>query len=88
MMEAWLFSAPAVIERTLGVAVPSEYIAWGLRDPKGALQRLAEINHAAWDTARAIDMLDARDIEKIRTLPPLKDLTAFLKSVQQDEKAA
>jgi Domain of unknown function (DUF4276) len=87
-IEAWLFAAPEAIARALGVSVPDELMHLGKRDPKGVLQQLAEKNHGRWDSRRALGLLDDDDINRIRALPEVSELTTFLMSLKKDEKAA
>lgn len=87
-IEAWLFAAPEAIARVLGQPVPGDLVILGKRDPQGVLQLLAEKNNAKWDTRRALAMLDAQDIDRIRALPEVSELSTFLKKVQTDGKAA
>jgi predicted ATP-dependent endonuclease of OLD family len=87
-IEAWLFAAPEVIVRALGVSVSNELVQLGRRDPRGVLEQLAEKNQRKWDSMQAIGLLDAQDIDKIRALPEVSELSAFLKNVQKNDKAA
>ena len=88
-IEAWLFAAPEVIARALAGPVPSDDMVFlGKRDPKGVLQLLAEKNNTTWDSTRALGLLDTYDIDRIRRLPEVNELDAFLKKVQTGDKAA
>jgi hypothetical protein len=87
-IEAWLFAAPEVIARTLGESVPPEFVRLGRRDPKGVLQQLAERHQKTWDTRRAVGLLNDEDVDRIRALPEVAELSMFLKRVQKDDKAA
>ena len=42
----------------------------------------------AWDTRQAIGLLDAHDVERIRALPEVTELSNFLQEVLKDGKAA
>jgi hypothetical protein len=85
---AWLFAAPEALARALGGTGPEELIHLGRRDPSGVLQQLAEKNHRKWDSMRAIGLLDAEDIARIRALPEVTELSTFLKKLQKEDKAA
>lgn len=86
-MEVWFFAAPDAIARVLAGPVPKEFLALGKRDPVGVLQHLAEIRQTAWDSRRCIAELDDADISKIRALPEVRELIAFLKNLQKDKAA-
>jgi hypothetical protein len=87
-IEAWFFAAPETIERVLGESVPPEFIALGKRDPRGVLLQLAEKSKTNWDSRRAVGLLDDHDIERIRALPEVSELSSFLRKVQTEDKAA
>lgn len=87
-IEAWFFAVPEVIERVLGTKVPAEWIPLGKRDPVGVLQQLQEKSHKKWNREQAIRTLDAHDIQQIRSLPEVAELSTFLEQVQQDGEAA
>jgi predicted ATP-dependent endonuclease of OLD family len=87
-IEAWLFAAPEAIERALGAPVPQDLVPLGKRDPRGVLQQLAEKNHRTWDFRQAMSLLDAQDIDKIRALPEVIELSTFLEKMQKGDKAA
>jgi len=87
-IEAWFFTAPEAIERVLGESVPNEMVALGKRDPRGVLLQLAEKSKTNWDSRRAVGLLDDHDIERIRALPQVSELSSFLKSVQKRDRAA
>jgi hypothetical protein len=87
-MEAWFFAAPAVIERILGCPVSPEWIKLGKRDPTGILQHLGEASNKTWDSNQAINELDSTDIEYIRALPDVMELTNFLTAAQKMDQAA
>jgi hypothetical protein len=88
VLEAWLFAAPAAISRLVGGPVPTEFLYLGKRDPQGSLQYLAEKNETKWDFRQAIGLLDDDDLEKIRALPEVRELSTFLQNVQKEDKAA
>jgi len=46
--------------------------AYGKRDPRGVLQQLAEKNKTKWDSRRAVGLLEAHDIDRIRALPQVR----------------
>jgi hypothetical protein len=87
-IEAWFFAAPEAIERVLGEPVPNELIALGKRDPRGVLLQLAEKSKTKWDSRRAVGLLDDHDVERIRALPEVSELSSFLKKVQKQDRAA
>jgi hypothetical protein len=87
-IESWLFAAPEAIARVFGEPVPSDYVTFGRRDPEGVLQELARKSNRPWDFRQAIGQLDAGDIDRIRALPEVSELLAFLEKVQKDDKAA
>jgi len=83
-MEAWFFVSRATLERMVGQEVSEEELFLGRRDPKGMLQRLAERSGRSWDIHRAIRQLDASDVEQIREIPEVGELTEFLLQVQEN----
>ena len=87
-IEAWLLAAPEALARALGAPVPSELLPLARRDPSGVLQQLAEKHQRKWDTMQAIGLLDDGDVAKIRGLPEVRELSAFLKKLEKDGKAA
>ncbi len=87
-IEAWLFAVPSRIEKLVGQTVSSDLLALGKRDPKGVLQQLARKSQKEWSTERAITSLDADDITRIRSIPEVAELSAFLEDVQKHERAA
>jgi hypothetical protein len=82
-IEAWFFAAPEAIARILGEPVPSELVSRGKRDPKGVLHHLAEKNHKVWDASQAIRLLSDDDINRMRALPEMHELIAFLTKMHQ-----
>jgi hypothetical protein len=52
------------------------------------LHLLAQKTNRTWDTGRAIGLLDDHDIDRIRALPEVRELSAFLESVQQNARVA
>jgi hypothetical protein len=86
-MEAYFFAAPEAIERVLGAKVPDDLLTLGPRDPKGVLGVMAKQTNREWDSRLAIKSLDDRDIERMRAAPPLRELTAFLQSLQEPNAA-
>jgi hypothetical protein len=68
--------------------VPKEWLHLGKRDPKGVLQQLAEMDQKKWDFRQAISLLDNADIDRIRALPEVNELSTFLRKLQKDDKAA
>lgn len=86
--EAWFFAAPEAIGRVLGRPVDPEWIALGRRDPRGILQHLAEKNNTTWDLRRGIAALDDQDVQRIRTVPEVAELTAFLREAKGEGRAA
>jgi hypothetical protein len=80
-IEAWFFAAPETIERTIGQKVSAELLSLGKRDPRGVLRQLAENNNKSWNTDEAISALDDHDIERIRTIPEVAELSTFLQEV-------
>ncbi len=87
-IEAWFFAAPEAIARILGEPVTNDMMFLGKRDPMGVLQLLAEKSKTKWDTRQAIGLLKAEDIDRIRALPEVSELSTFLQRVQMDGKAA
>ncbi len=87
-IEAWFFAAPESIERVLGEKIPPDFVPLGKRDPKGILDWLARKSKRPWDMSKAIKGLDAEDIERIRAVPAVSELSAFLQSVLKDDRAA
>jgi hypothetical protein len=81
-IEAWFFAAPESIERVLGTKVPEEWVALGKRDPSGVLDLLAKHASHQWDTNRAIGALDAHDVERIRAIPAVSELSNFLRDAE------
>jgi len=87
-IEAWFFAAPEAIERILGEKVPAELVALGRRDPRGVLLQLERQTQKKWDSDQAIVLLDAHDVERIRALPEVIELSTFMQKVQKDGQAA
>jgi hypothetical protein len=87
-MEAWFFTAPEAIGRVLGKKVPRDMIALGKRDPVGVLSWLEGKSRKPWDLQQALAVLDDHDLQRIRALPEVAELCAFLAKVQQDDEAA
>jgi len=83
-IEAWFLATPETIERMVGQKVSEEWLSSGKRDPKRALIWLAEKNNRSWDTNQAITALDDQDIQRIRAIPEVAELSAFLQETQQD----
>ncbi|MBO0698879.1 MAG: DUF4276 family protein [Zavarzinella sp.] len=86
-IDAWLLAAPEAIERALGEPVPDEFAPLAKRDPRGVLTQLAERNEKKWDLKRAISLLETHDIDRIRALPEVNELSTFLKKVQEGHGA-
>jgi hypothetical protein len=87
-LEAYFFAVPEVIERVLGEKVPSEWVLFGQRDPRGILDELSRRANRKWDLEQAIQALDAHDIERLRAAPAVSELSAFLRDVLEEGKAA
>lgn len=87
-IESWFFAAPESIERVFGEKVPEEWVGFGRRDPKGVLEQLARNTNIEWNTDRAISQLDAADIDRIRAVPEVEELCAFLEEMQKEHQAA
>jgi hypothetical protein len=87
-MDAWFFAAPEVIERVLGTKVSNEWVFLGKRDPAGVLGLLEQHANHKWDTNQAIRSLDDHDVERIRAIPALSELSRFIEDVQKDDRAA
>lgn len=87
-IEAWFFVTGETIGRITGQMVSSEWLALGRRDPKGVLQQLAANSQKKWDTEHAIAELNASDVEQIRRLPEVTELTTFLQQLQESDQAA
>jgi hypothetical protein len=87
-IEAWLFATPETIERILGQNLSADWLSLGKRDPRGVLQQLAENNKKKWDMDQAISTLNAQDIERIRAISEVAELSTFLQQMQSDDQAA
>jgi hypothetical protein len=83
-IEAWFFVSRETVERVVGQKVSEEELFLGQRDPRGMLQRLAERGGRRWDIKRAISELDTSDVEQIRGIPEVGELSEFLLQVQKD----
>lgn len=81
-VEAWFFATPELVERIVGQKFPSEWLPLARMAPKAALRQFAENHHKQWDTQQAINSLDADDIERIRAIPAVAELSAFLQEMQ------
>jgi len=81
-IEAWFFAAPESIERVLGTKIPDDWVALGKRDPSGVLELLAKHASRQWDTSQAIGALDAHDVERIRAIPAVSELSNFLRDAE------
>ncbi len=86
-IEAWFLASPETIERMVGQKVSEEWLFFGRRDPRGALTRLAKENKKSWDINQAISALDDQDIQRIRAIPEVAELSAFLQETQQNHLA-
>ncbi|HUY87954.1 MAG TPA: hypothetical protein VMV10_04385 [Pirellulales bacterium] len=80
-IEAWLLAAPDKIERIVGEKISEEWLALGKANPRRALASLAEKNQRRWDTNQAINALDDEDIKRIRSIPEVEELSAFLEEM-------
>ena len=87
-IESWFFAIPEAINRIFGQETPQDLVVLGRRDPKGVLHQLEERSKQKWKTGEAIRQLDSQDIEKLRRLPEVTELSKFLEEVQKDDKAA
>jgi hypothetical protein len=87
-LEASFFAAPALLERLFQKKVPPELVVLGRRDPVGVLQELAARTGRPWDTTKALQALDARDIEQMRAEPAVRELSGFLQGLPGDHQAA
>ncbi len=87
-IEAWFFASPETLQHILGERASADWLALGKRDPKGVLRQLAELNKKTWDIDQAINALNADDVNRIRAIPEVAELSAFLQEVQKDERAA
>jgi hypothetical protein len=85
-IETLFFSSPEVIERVLGENVPPEFLALGQRDPTGVLRELANRSHRQWDMKVALRSLDAHDLERMRSAPPVRELNNFLLSLPENDR--
>jgi hypothetical protein len=85
-IEAWFFATPETIGRLVGRKVSAKSLSLGKRDPHAVLQLLAENNKKKWDINKAISALDAHDIERIRAIPEVAELSAFLLAMQKEDK--
>lgn len=83
-IEGWLLAAPESIERIFGQKMSEEWLALGKSDPRRALRWLAERNQRSWDINQAIGALDDQDIQRIRAVPELAELSAFLQEMQNN----
>ena len=82
---ASVFAAPELVGRVLGAPVPPVLARLGLRDPKGVLAELEAVSPNKWDMARAIELMDAADREKIRQTPAVRGLAEFLAGLPKVE---
>ena len=80
-IEAWLLEAPEKIERIVGGKVSGERLELAKLDPRRTLTSLAEKNQRRWDANQAIDALDDEDIQRIRSIPEVEELSAFLEEM-------
>lgn len=87
-IEAWFLASPETLEHIMGESVSADWLALGKRDPKGVLKLLAEKNGKKWDIDQAINALGADDINRIRAIPEVAELNAFLQKMQKDDQAA
>lgn len=85
-LESYFFHAPELIERVMGRKLPPELIYLGKRDPIGVLGQVSIDAPRKWNTNRAIQLMDALDIEQIRKAETLEELTAFLRSQPNPEE--
>jgi hypothetical protein len=83
-IEAWLLAAPESIERYFGEKVSEEWLALAKGDPRGALRWFAKKHHKRWDMNQAVAALDIHDIELIRAVPEVAELTVFLQEMQNN----
>lgn len=81
-IEAWFLAAPEAIERVFGQRPSEEWLALGKGDPSGAFRWLANKTHRTWDFQQAIRALDDQDVQQIRKIPEVAELSAFLQEVQ------
>jgi hypothetical protein len=80
-VEGLFFSSAEVLEKLFGEKVPQELLSLGRRDPVGVLRELSGRKHREWDTRKALDALDAQDLERMQTAPAVRELTAFLRTL-------
>jgi hypothetical protein len=80
-VESCFFAAPEVIERVLGEKVPANLVRLGERDPKGVLGEYALAGNHKWDMQQAIMAMEPKDIERIRALPAIQEVTEFLQNL-------
>jgi hypothetical protein len=83
-IEAWLLTTPETVARLVGQPVSEEWLEWGRRDPKHALSSLAAKGNRKWDTDEAIEALDERDLQQIRTIPEVVALSEFLQAAKKN----
>jgi hypothetical protein len=62
--------------------------SWESGIPRRVHRWLAEKNHSDWDLNQALGTLEARDVERIRAVPEVAALSAFLQEMQQGDQAA
>ena len=82
-IEAWFLATPKSIERMIKHKVTEDWLISGRTDPKGALTRLAQQNNRRWDNDEAIMALNTQDIQRIRAIPEVKELSNFLEQTQK-----
>lgn len=87
-IESWFFTVPEAIERILGETLSEDLLALGPKDPKGVLGQLSRRSKVEWNSVAAIQVLEDKEIERIRARPDVTELSQFLKKVLSGDKAA
>jgi hypothetical protein len=82
-LESVFFHAPEVLDKLFGTKVPGELLSLGRRDPVGVLRELSRQRNTSWDMRLALQSLDAQDLERLRSAPPIQELSAFLQTLQE-----
>ncbi|MCI0455527.1 MAG: hypothetical protein L0Z62_00940 [Gemmataceae bacterium] len=86
-VEVLFFASAEVLEKVLREKVPQELVSLGHRDPVGVLEVLSARKHRKWDTSKALDALDAQDMERMRAAPAVRELSTFLQNLPADDGA-
>lgn len=86
-IEAWFLAAPEIIEQVTGKKVTEDWIETSINAPKQALEMLAAEGGHPWDSFEAINALDDAAVAKIRMVPEVAELSAFLEWAKEGQAA-